>query len=214
MGRPPIIDRDVLMRTASEVFSRKGYEAATLADIAAVLKVSPAAILRHTKSKQALFVESMVGGKVELPGCVTILKASRGTEPPAPLLRRFAEDMVPFLRSRIRNMLALQAHIHANPATFRPPASVRSRTGAPARVLAILEGFFTRASAAGTLKIDDARAAALLFLGALQSYVILHYVLQVSPRPYPLDKFLDTLFEIWSDGAFATVQKGARHGKT
>jgi AcrR family transcriptional regulator len=200
------------MRTASEVFSRKGYEAATLADIAAVLKVSPAAILRHTKSKQALFVESMIGGKIELPECVTTLKAASGTEDPEPLLRRFAEEMVPFLRSRIRNMLALQAHIHANPATFRPPAAVSSRTGAPARVLAILEDFFARASDAGTLKIDDARAAALLFLGALQSYVILHYVLQVAPRPYPLKRFLDTLFQIWNDGAFATRRKGGRHG--
>src|SRR5687768_430643 len=110
MGRPPIIDRETLMRTASEVFSRKGYEAATLADIAAVLKVSPAAILRHAKSKQALFVESMIGSRIELPECLTALKEATGREDPAPLLRRFAEEMVPFLRSRIRNMLALQAH--------------------------------------------------------------------------------------------------------
>ena len=47
MGRPPRISREQLLDTARRVFSTRGFDGATLADIGAELGVTPAAILRH-----------------------------------------------------------------------------------------------------------------------------------------------------------------------
>ena len=59
MGRPPRIRRDQILDTARRVFAAKGFAAATLADIAGELGVTAAALLRHVRSKDALFAEAM-----------------------------------------------------------------------------------------------------------------------------------------------------------
>ena len=64
MGRPPTIQRQQLLETARRIFAQKGFEAATLADIARELSVTPAALLRHASSKQALFAQSMKAARV------------------------------------------------------------------------------------------------------------------------------------------------------
>src|SRR5205807_247726 len=127
MGRPPRIRRDQLLDTARRVFAAKGFAAATLADIAGELGVTPAALLRHTDSKATLFAEAM-----------------------------------------------------------------RS------------------AAAAGRLRVRDPRAAALLFMGSLQGYVLFHHVLKMPPV-CSLSEYIDTLIALWSDGAI--VDAGGSRGR-
>ena len=55
MGRPAKVHREDVLAAARDAFVRGGYEGTTLADISARLGVSPAALLRHAPTKQALF---------------------------------------------------------------------------------------------------------------------------------------------------------------
>jgi AcrR family transcriptional regulator len=208
MGRPPIIERRALMAAARDLFTTKGYQATTLADIAAPLKVTPAAILRHAQSKQALYVEDMTESSIQLPSALTKLSEVNPLEDPQEVLSDVARAMIPFLRQRINHMIALYTHLRANPDFFTVPAAVRGRSGGPGRALTILENYFGRVRRAGQLRVRSPRAAALLFLGSLQSYVFFHYGVSVSPKPFPIRKYLDSLFELWTEGAL-----GGRSGR-
>src|ERR1051325_11422413 len=110
MGRPPTVTRDDVLETARRVFATKGFEATTLADIAAELGVTPAAVLRHAKSKQALFAAAMRARHIEMPAAIIHLQATGGAEDPRVVLRRLAEEFVPFVSKTIAESLAVYMH--------------------------------------------------------------------------------------------------------
>src|SRR2546423_3888709 len=211
MGRPPTINRERLLETARRVFAEKGFEAATLADIAAELHVTPAAVLRHVPSKQALFATAMRARHIELPACIVRLQAIGGAEDPRVVLRRLAEEFVPFVSSTIAENLAIYMHRRSQTSIVLP-FDVRDDDSPPRRGLRIVTDYFRRAAEAGVLHVKEPRAAALLFMGSLQSYVLLHHVFNIAPKPYPLDDYIDALIDLWTNGAIGGTR--ARSKKT
>src|SRR5437764_14452558 len=95
MGRPPTISREQILQAARAAFTQKGFATATLADIAGDLRVTPAAVLRHFESKQALF-DAAMRGSIELPQCIADLETVDAATDPRVVLRRVAEEWVPF----------------------------------------------------------------------------------------------------------------------
>src|ERR1043166_7507292 len=208
MGRPPTVTRDDVLETARRVFATKGFEAATLADIAAELKVTPAAVLRHVPSKQALFAAAMRARHVEMPAAIIHLQATGGAEDPRAVLRRLAEEFVPFVSKTLAEHLAIYQH-RKSQTSIVLPFDVRGEDSPPRRGLAIVADWFRRAAEAGVIRVKDPRAAALLFMGSLQSYVLLHQVFNVAAKPYPLGDYIDALIDLWTEGAIG----GTRGGK-
>jgi hypothetical protein len=94
----------------------------------------------------------------------------------------------------------LRARSEEEARTIRLPFDPRKRTSPPARAIRALETYLRRAREAGSVSVRSARAAALAFLGSLQSYVFLHRVLRIEP-PIPLEAYLDTVIDIWRRGA-------------
>src|SRR5438874_1168546 len=114
MGRPPRITREQILETARGVFTLKGFEATTLAGIAAELGVTAAALLRHVDSKQALFAEAMRGGDIlEPPQCILDLATIDPTTDPRAVLRRVAEEFVPFVQGVMATRVVLAMHENA-----------------------------------------------------------------------------------------------------
>lgn len=56
-GRPASLTREEIVRVASEVFQKRGYHGATLADIARILGVSKPALYHHIRTKEELLTE-------------------------------------------------------------------------------------------------------------------------------------------------------------
>ena len=200
MGRPAIIQRDTLLGTARAVFARRGFEAATLAEIAAELKVTAAAVLRHFPSKQALFAAAMRPRHIEVPPFIAELAAVDPSTDPAVVLRRLAEEFVPFVQRTLAENLAVYMFSRAQTSIVLP-FDPRDPDTPPRRGLKVVTEYFRRAQEAGVLRVRNPRAAALLFMGSLQSYVFIHQVLQVSPA-YPLPEYIEALIELWTEGAF------------
>jgi AcrR family transcriptional regulator len=205
MGRPPTISREQILRSARAVFSLKGFASATLADIAGELRVTPAAILRHFDSKQALF-EAAMHTNVPLPQCIVDLQTVDASTDPRVVLRRVAEEWVPFARTTIVQHLVVSMHARTNP-TLVVPFDPRAEDSPPRRGLKIVTSYFRRAKEAGVIQIRDPRAAALLFMGSLLSYVFIHHVLRVVEPPYPLNDYVDALLGLWSYGGFRGRKK-------
>jgi len=201
MGRPPTINRERLIDTARRVFAAKGFDAATLADIATELGVTPAAILRHVDSKQALFGLAMKSGMLlDPPACILELPhIDAAKTDPRDVLRRIAEEFVPFIQDVLATRIVVAMHASSRSTSVVLPFDPEA-DNPPRRGLKMVADYFRRAAEAGVLRISDPRAASLLFMGSMQGYVLSHTVLKISP-PVPLNDYIDALLELWTSGA-------------
>lgn len=207
MGRPPQITRQQVVDTARAVFVQRGFEAATLAEIAELLNVSAAAVLRHCGSKQQLFAMAMEGVRIELPEIVTALDAVDPGSDPRLVLRALAEGFIPIVQATIGQNLAVYMHGRSH-TSFVVPFDTSGRDTPPRQGLRIVSNYFRRAANAGVLRVHHPRAAALLFLGSLHSYVFLHQVLRVSEKPFPLTVWIDQLIDLWTNGVITGGPSG------
>lgn len=214
MGRPAQITREQLLETARSLFSQKGYEATTLDEIARAIGVTPAAVLRHVRSKQDLFIECMSASRHELAGAIVALDSVSGEMPPELVLRKLATEMIPFLKKRVDELVVLAIHLRTRDMNNDPVQGLpQGADSPPGLALAALERYFKRARKSGTMQMSDPKASALLFLGAVQSYVFFQHLIKVSTPPYPAAKFIDALMELWRNGAFTHAAPPARGGK-
>lgn len=212
MGRPPRIHRDQILHSARKIFTLKGFTSATLADIAGELNVTPAAVLRYFDSKQALF-DAAMHSDIQLPACIVDLQHVAADADPRIVLRRIAEEWVPFAKTTIGQHLVLSMHEQTNP-TLVVPFDTRNDDSPPRRGLKIVAGYFRRAHEAGVIRIEDPRAAALLFMGSLLSYVFLHQVLRAVQPPYPLTAYIDALLDVWTRGAIVPKKRGGTRARS
>jgi AcrR family transcriptional regulator len=200
MGRPPQVVREQLLAAARDVFSARGYEGATLAEIARALGVTAAAIHRHAGSKADLFVEAMTAAD-DLPPFIRALETIDPRTDPRRVLRELATQFIPFAMRKMAENVALYMHNHSERKPLIQTFDTGRRDSPPRRGLRIVEKYFERAEEAGVLHVRDARAAALLFMGSLQSYALMHQILKVQPKPFPVDTYIETLLDIWTRGA-------------
>lgn len=214
MGRPPRISRQQLLDVARRVFSTRGFEAATLAEIGAELGVTPGAILRHVESKSALFAEAMTSGEqIDPPAAILELaNIDAASTDPREVLRRVASEVVPFIQRILASRIVVAMRENAMRTSVELPFDPAAQDTPPRRAFMLLAGYFARANEAGTMRVKDPRATALLFMGSLQGYVLFHHVLKVRPV-YPLDDYIDALIELWSEGAIRVANSGGTREK-
>jgi len=212
MGRRPILSREQVLKAAREAFAERGFEGTTLASIGARAGVSPAALLRHASTKEALFAAAMTEVPKEEAFPFEILSEADGSEDPRPLLRRAAQALVPYIETKLGENIArwMRARTDEEARTLRLPFDPRSPASPPARGLMILTHYFEKAGRAGTIRVRDPRAAALAFAASVHSYVFLHRVVRMADPPIPLDRYLDTLFDIWTRGALRSPSAARR----
>ena len=207
MGRPARVTRDQVIDAAREAFASRGFEGTTLAYIAAQVGVSPAALLRHAPSKEALFglAMSSVEEAPLLP--LRFLDGVKGTEDPRLVLERVAQVFVPFIEARFGEQIARWQYANVGtPRAIALPFDPDQKPTPPERALGQLERYLKRASRAGRIQVKDPRAAALAFLGSLQSFVFFHKMLRLDP-PLPLPRYLNTVVEIWTRGAIRSSRR-------
>jgi TetR/AcrR family transcriptional regulator, mexJK operon transcriptional repressor len=198
MGRPPKVQREQVLTAAREAFAERGFEATTLAGIAAKLHLSPAALLRHASTKEELFAACMVPGPGEVVIPVEFLRELSGDEDPREVLARIARTLVPFVERKLDEQVAAFMRSKSPEALF--PMAHWPRPTPPQRGFSYLVEYFRRAVARGRLRVSDPEAAALAFFGSLHSFVTLQRVLQVPEPSIPLERYLDSLLELWESG--------------
>lgn len=207
MGRPPRISHQQILEAARAAFTERGFASTTLADIATPIGVTPAAILRHFPTKQELFAAAMSARGVPMPPAIEELARADASADPRVVLRRFAEQLVPFVSAVIKPAIAVQMHMASRQTTVVVPFDTGADETPPRRGLRVLTDYFRRAMNAGAIRRGDPRAFALLFAGQLQAYVFIHFVLNVTPA-YPLDKYIDALLDLWTGGAIVGGSRG------
>ncbi len=208
MGRRPRVTRQEVLEAAREVFTTRGFDGTTLAAVSARVGLSPAALLRHAATKEELFFAAMSPdeSEEEFPP-MAFLSSVPATEDPAKVLRRVAKELITFGEQRIRRSMVLLLHDEAR-GEYRIPLSQRQMENRR-KVFKAAVDYLRRASKAGRLNLKDPEAAALVFAGSIQSYVLMHHLFKVFDPPLPVDRYLDTLIQVWTRGAI-TRTRGRR----
>jgi AcrR family transcriptional regulator len=202
MGRRPKVTREEVLDAARQLFAERGYDATTLAAIAARLDVSPAALLRHAATKEELFAAAMATRPAEIRVPLEFLADLDPHEDPRAVLRRIGEVFVPFIEERFQEQISRWMRAKTvEEARLSLPFSLEQKPTPPQRALGLIEQYLRRATDAGRLRVSDPRAAGLMLLGSLHSYVVLHHIVKIADPPLPLDRYLDALVEIWTRGA-------------
>jgi AcrR family transcriptional regulator len=206
MGRRPRVSRGEILRAAREAFAERGYEGTTLAAISTRVGLSPAALLRHSPTKEALFAAAMAAKETEEESLFfKFLEGVPGDADPRKVLRRLAEGFMPFFELRIGADVA--RYLHAPP-KHPEGRGASEMSEAPSelteirrRGFNIIADYMKRAAKAGRLHVLDPEAAAIAFMGSLVSYVFLHRIARIIHPPLPFDRYLDNLIGIWTRGA-------------
>jgi AcrR family transcriptional regulator len=210
MGRPARVTREEVLKAAREAFAARGYDGTTLAAIASRLAVSPAALLRHAPSKAALFTAAMASPPAADGPFPMAFLAEADVARPREVLRQLARTAIPFIETQMSESIACWMYAKsADNRTIRLPWNPRAENSPPRRVFALLESYLRRASRAGTVRVRDPRAAAMAFMGNLNAYVFFQLVLPLVDSPLSLDRYIDTLLDVWSRGALTAPRKRA-----
>lgn len=210
MGRPAKVRREDVLAAARQAFVERGFDGTTLADIAGRVGVSPAALLRHAPTKQALFTAAMgeTPGPEMLP--LAFLADVPGDADPETVLRQVALAFVPFIQAKLSENLTAWVHFRTLRGGNRLPLPFdpEVRPTPPQRNLNLLEGWLRRARRAGRVSVGNPRAAAVAFAASLHSFVMLQQVVRALEEPIGLEEYLKTVLEIWRKGAI--VPTGGR----
>jgi AcrR family transcriptional regulator len=219
MGRNPRVSREQVLAAARESFVENGYAGATLAEIGSRLEVSPAAVLRHAPTKKALFLAAMGQRDPDLLP-LEFLWRFDGSEDPREVLREAGEVFIPFLETRIRELVARWVYFKKAPeGAFKSvpgvgriplPFDPAARPSPPQKNLRFLEDYLRRAARHGRVRVrgDKYRAAALAFLAELHSYVFMQQVMEILDEPLPVKDYLDTVVDVWSGGIVTDAKEG------
>jgi len=204
-----------VLAAARAGFLEGGYAGTTLAQIAARLGISPAAVLRHAPTKQALFDQAMrLPAERDLHPLV-FLETVDGEADPRAVLRRVGEVFIPFIRQRLREVVAMYLHGKSRGGPIPLPFDPNARPTPPQRNLRSLAEYLRRACRAGKMRIEDPYAAAGAFLGALHSYVFLTEIAGAFEEDVSMERFLATVLDVWSRGTAPPrkQQKSKKRGK-
>jgi len=107
--RPPGYTRARLIEAATEVFAERGYEKASLTEIARRADVTSATIYRHFESKEDLFFAMVLATE----GVLTPSGAGDGTAAPLPRIARSVSQFASSEASVLRR-LAVEIHVVAS----------------------------------------------------------------------------------------------------
>jgi AcrR family transcriptional regulator len=166
--------RRQILDAAQVVFAQKGFEGASIKDLAKAAKISPGLLYWYFKDKTDLFV-SLISERIE-DAFGTLLPESVSFDlPPDEFLPQFGRFYIN-LFERPMNAAMFKVMI-ANAQSF--PAAVRQvRTNVIGLVLDTLQGYFQRQIDAGQMRPSDTEMVARTFMGSTIAFLLLRIVLQ------------------------------------
>ncbi len=165
--------RQQILDAAQQVFAQKGFEGASIKDLAKAAKISPGLLYWYFKDKSDLFA-SLVSERIKtafglLPENVSF------DLPPEEFLPQFGRFYISMFELPMNN--ALFKVMITNVSSF-PPAVREVRSNVIRRVLGTLQGYFQKQIEAGHMRSCDTEMATRTFMGSIVAYLLLKHVLQ------------------------------------
>ncbi len=194
--------RSQILTAALAVFARKGYERATIADIAREAGIAEGSIYNYFKNKADLLVSlprQIIQPNVEAVSG-RVLTGEMGELPPHIALPLMARTMLQTFRD---NAPLFRTLLSALPAL--KPSAKEKYFQTILYVLGFVRSYFRRCIEKGIMRADlDVDVAALGFVGMFFPFVMLQGVLEVPlDAHYDDDRLINTLIQVFLDGVLA-----------
>ena len=191
----PVETRRRIVETAERLFREIGYQKTTVADIAKVLRMSPANVYRFFDSKKAIneAVAQRLMGEVEAAVEAIIAR-------PEPAPRRFRDLVDAIHRMNTDRYIGSQRmHEMVEAAMVESWPVVQ---GHIERVLGLFERLMAEGKASGEFGLDDPRRAALCAKTAIMRFCHPQLLVQCADEPGPsLDEMTDFVLAALSASA-------------
>ncbi len=199
--------RSQILTAALAVFARKGYDRATIADIAREAGVADGSIYNYFKNKSDLLISlprQIVQPNVET--IVALLSPPPGTPipPPSLVLPRIAHAMVETFR---QNAPLFRILLSALPA-MKPAARQKYLEQFVLYVLGIIESYLRNCVEQGLMRADlNPYIAARGFVGLFFPFILLEDVLQIPVAAlYDQETMIDQMVSVFLEGTLAHGQ--------
>jgi len=170
--------RETMLRAAERVFARRGYDGASMSDIAAEAGVSKPTLYVHFDSKEKLFDALIEDMACNVPEGLLALDAN-DPDMEEQLVRAGIALMHRILKPERQEML----RVVIGAAGQFPDVGRKFFEAGPGRGLAILSAYLSEASAAGRLRVPDTDLGSHQLLELIQSKHLRRMLFAVAPRP-------------------------------
>lgn len=199
-----------ILAAAAKVFANKGFERATIADIAKQAGIAEGSIYNYFKNKEDLlislpqrFLRVALGSAAE-----QLLRAEGTAPPPEMMLDRLAHTVLAAMRENAHIFRILLSAIPS----LKPAARQKYLETVVLYATRILETYFRQGIDRGVFRSDlDPRIAPRLFIGMFFPFILIDEVLQVRESvPFDYDQVIGNAVQLFVRGALAEPQKGKR----
>lgn len=192
--------RQQILDAAQQVFAAKGFEGASIKDLAKAAKISPGLLYWYFRDKTDLFTsllaERIEAGFGQLPENVSF------DLPPEQFLRQFGRFYIGVLEQPMNK--ALFKLMVANAQAF-PPTIHQARSNLINRVLTTLQSYLQRQIEAGRLRPCNTEMVARTFMGSIVAYLLLKHVLQEKlAQERSVETFVDGITDVVLHGILPT----------
>lgn len=201
--------RRQILKSAAEVFAAKGFDRATIADIARHASVAEGSIYNYFKNKSDLLVSiprQIVQAPIEnLHAAIQQDLSPRGASPEM-TLTTMATNMVATLR---QNAPIFRILISSLP-SMKPAMREKYYVEVVLYGTGMLEAYFKEQIKQGAFRRDlDAQIASRAFIGMFFPYILLHDVIQLeSDASWDYDRLIATAVPLFLRGAL--VERNTR----
>jgi TetR/AcrR family transcriptional repressor of mexJK operon len=180
--------RQQILDAAQQIFAQKGFEGASIKDLAKAAKISPGLLYWYFKDKTDLFV-SLISERIE-EAFGTLLPESVSFDlPPDEFLPQFGHFYIDLFEPPMN--AALFKLMVANAQSF-PSAVKQVRSNVIGRVLSTLQSYFERQIEAGRMRPCDTEMVTRTFMGSVVAFLLLRHVLQMElGRERSVEAFVD-----------------------
>jgi TetR/AcrR family transcriptional repressor of mexJK operon len=168
--------RQKILDAAQKVFAAKGFDGASIKDLAKAAKISPGLLYWYFKDKSDLFA-SLVSERIRTAFGLLPENVSFDLSPEE-FLPQFGRFYIAMFELPMNN--ALFKVMIANMSSF-PPAVCEVRSNVINQVLGTLQGYFQKQIDAGCMRPCDTEMATRTFMGSIVAYLLLKHILQ-DPR--------------------------------
>jgi TetR/AcrR family transcriptional regulator len=161
MGRRPLPGRRAeICRTAAQIIRERGFEATSLADIAAALGISKSGLYHYTNSKHALLFEITMFGLDQIEAEVVV--PVRGIADPEERLYEVVNRHIRIATRADGAVAQLADEVKSLPAVNRRKVQHRMR-----QYVAFVRAIVDELAAAGRLRAIDPTVATYMVMGAI-----------------------------------------------
>ena len=184
--------RQQILDAAQKVFAQKGFNGASIKDLAQAAKISPGLLYWYFKDKTDLFT-SLLTERIEA-GFGQLPENASFNAPPEEFLPRFARSYIGLFELPMN--AALFKVVITNTSSL--PAAVHQVQGSViGRVLSTLQSYFQRQIEAGQVRPCDTEMVTRTFMGSIVAFLLLKHILQDKrAQDLPVEAFVDGITDV------------------